>query len=86
MQKAYYILLIAVQQYLYAQIILVRINILKQGANMVWVLVFWLNFPENFAVHQEFRSERECRDRAQVWNRRFAIVKSDLVAECRPRG
>ena len=53
---------------------------------MIWVLVFWLNFPENFAVHQEFHSERECRDRAQVWNRRFAIVKSDLVAECRPRG
>ena len=53
---------------------------------MTWVLVFWLNFPENFVVHEELRSERECNDKAQVWNRRFTIVKSDLRAACRPRG
>ena len=52
---------------------------------MTWILVFWLNFPENYAVHQEYRSERECRDAETLWNRRLRLVKSDIQAECRLR-
>lgn len=52
---------------------------------MTWILVFWLTFPENYTVHEQLRTERECNDKAQVWNRRFAIVKSEMRAECRQR-
>lgn len=51
----------------------------------MWTLVFWLHTPLNYTEYEQYRSERECRDRAQVWQRRFTIVKSELRAECRER-
>jgi len=50
---------------------------------MTWILVFWLTYPENYAVHQQFKNERECRDAENVWNKRLTLVKSDIRAECR---
>ena len=50
---------------------------------VTWILVFWLATPENSVTHSEYRTERECRDREQLWQRRFAIVRSQLQAECR---
>ena len=50
---------------------------------MTWILVFWLQFPENYAQHATFSTEKECRDAEYVWNKRLTIVKSKLVAECR---
>jgi len=50
---------------------------------MTWILVFWLQFPENYAQHAVYTSEKECRDAENAWNRRLRIVKSQLQAECR---
>ena len=50
-----------------------------------WVLVFWLQYPENYTEYNQFKSERECRDAEYVWQRRLNIVKSQLIAECRQR-
>jgi len=52
---------------------------------MLWVLVFWLQYPENSVEHSVYSTERECRDNQQLWQRRFDIVKSKLVSECRRR-
>lgn len=52
---------------------------------ITWTLVFWLQTPENLAEHTRYKTERECRDAAQLWQRRFNIVGSRLVAECRER-
>ena len=51
----------------------------------LWTLVFWLQYPENYTVYTEYRTERECRDQEQLWQRRFNIVGSQLRAECRSR-
>ncbi len=48
-----------------------------------WVLVFWLQMPENYTRYDQYRTERECRDAEQLWQRRFHIVNSQLQAECR---
>ena len=56
-------------------------NISKYG--MTWILVFWLQFPENYTQHAVYTSEKECRDAENAWNRRLRIVKSQLQAECR---
>jgi len=50
---------------------------------MSWVLVFWLQFPENFTVYEKFATEQKCTESAQAWDRRLRIVKSKLVVECR---
>lgn len=50
-----------------------------------WVLVFWLEYPENYTEHAKYKTERECRDSEQLWQRRLNIVNSKLVAECRRR-
>jgi|LakMenEpi03Aug12_release.lakeMendotaPanAssembly.Ray.scaffolds.fasta_scaffold377083_2 hypothetical protein len=55
----------------------------KRVYYMTWILVFWLTYPENYAVHQQFKNERECRDAENVWNKRLTMVKSDIRAECR---
>lgn len=52
---------------------------------ITWWLVFWLQTPENYTEHSRYSTERECRDAAQLWQRRFNIVSSKLVAECRER-
>ena len=52
---------------------------------MLWVLVFWLQYQENYTQHSEYATERECRDHQQLWQRRFDIVKSQLRAECREK-
>lgn len=55
-------------------------------ADMIeWLLVFWLENPANYVDHSSHRSERECRDLEQQWQRRFDLVKSRLRAECRER-
>jgi len=50
---------------------------------MTWILVFWLQVQTNFTVYEQHATERACRDREQVWQRRFDMVKSPLRAECR---
>lgn len=50
-----------------------------------WVLVFWLQLPGNYSEYTVYKTERECRDAEQVWNRRLQLVKSQLIAECRER-
>lgn len=52
---------------------------------MLWVLVFWLQFPQNYTEYSVYSTEKECRDAEQVWQRRLKIVKSEIVAECRQR-
>ena len=52
---------------------------------VTWALVFWLQYPENYVEHSRYTLERDCRDAEQLWTRRFMIVKSRLVAECRKR-
>lgn len=51
-----------------------------------WVLVFWLQYPENYTEYAKYRTERECRDAELMWQRRLNIVNSQLQAECRQRG
>ena len=51
-----------------------------------WILVFWLEYPENYTEYAKYRTERECRDAEQLWRRRFTMVGSELRAECRPYG
>jgi hypothetical protein len=48
-----------------------------------WLLVFWLQYPENLVEHSKYTTERECRDAEQLWQRRFNIVNSKLRAQCR---
>jgi hypothetical protein len=50
---------------------------------MTWILVFWLQFPENFTVYDKFATEQKCVESAQAWDRRLRTVKSKLVVECR---
>jgi hypothetical protein len=50
---------------------------------MTWILVFWLQFPENFTVYDKFATEQKCVESARVWDQRLRIVKSKLVVECR---
>jgi hypothetical protein len=50
---------------------------------MSWILVFWLQFPENYTVYTTYQSEIQCKDAEQMWNRRLALVKSQMQAECR---
>ena len=50
---------------------------------MTWILVFWLQFPENYTQHSVYNTEKECRDAENVWNRRLRFVKSQIQAECR---
>lgn len=50
-----------------------------------WLLVFWLQYPENLVEHSKYTTERECRDAEQLWQRRFNIVNSKLKAQCRER-
>lgn len=52
---------------------------------MKWILVFWLQYPENYTVYTEYQTERECRDAEYLWQRRLTIVNSKLIAECRTR-
>jgi len=52
---------------------------------MIWILVFWLQFPENNTTYTTYNSEKECRDAEYIWNKRLQIVKSKLVAECRTK-
>lgn len=52
-------------------------------AIMTWILVFWLQVQTNFAVYEQHATERACREREQLWQRRFDMVKSQLRAECR---
>lgn len=53
---------------------------------MIWILIFWLQIPENYTEYwQQYRSELECRDSAELWNRRFRLVGSQLRAECREK-
>jgi hypothetical protein len=48
-----------------------------------YILVFWLATPSNFAEHNRYQSETECRQAAIVWNQRLQQVKSKMIAECR---
>lgn len=50
---------------------------------MIWVLVFWLQTPSNFAEHNQFKSEVECRTEQQLWQYRLDKVRSELRADCR---
>ena len=50
-----------------------------------WIMVFWLETPLNYTEYARYRTERECRDSEQVWQRRLNMVKSKLIAECRGR-
>ncbi len=50
---------------------------------MTWMLVFWLQTPGNFAEHNQFKSEAECKSEQQAWQYRMDKVKSQLVADCR---
>ena len=52
---------------------------------ITWILVFWLQTPENLVEHTEHKTERECRDAQELWQRRFNLVGSQLKAECRSR-
>jgi hypothetical protein len=52
---------------------------------MTWLLVFWIQFPENYTVHEVYTQERDCRDAEHAWNRRLRLVTSKITAECRPR-
>ncbi len=53
---------------------------------MTWMLVFWLQTPNNFAEHNKFNTEAQCRAEQQVWQYRLDKVKSQLVADCRLKG
>lgn len=48
-----------------------------------WILVFWLATPNNFAEHNQYKTQNECEQSAAVWNQRLRQVKSQLIAECR---
>lgn len=48
-----------------------------------WILVFWLAHANNYTNYEQYKTEIECRDAEQMWNRRFYLVNSKLVAECR---
>lgn len=50
---------------------------------MTWILVFWLAYPENHSVMQEYVTKRECKDAEQAWQRRLQTVRSPIIAECR---
>lgn len=50
---------------------------------MTWTLIFWLHSPLNYTAYMSYPTERECRDSAYLWNRRFNLVASELRAECR---
>ena len=54
-------------------------------AVIIWVLVFWLESPMNYTEYTQYSTERDCRDSAVLWQRRFNMVNSRLVAECRDR-
>ncbi len=48
-----------------------------------WILVLWLQFPENYTEHSKYEKEKECRDAEYAWQRRLNAVGSKIVAECR---
>ncbi len=50
---------------------------------MTYMLVFWLQTPGNFAIHDRYKTQYECEQSAVVWNQRLRQVKSQLIAECR---
>jgi len=50
---------------------------------MIYVLVFWLATPSNFAEHNTYKTEYECNQNVIAWNQRLQKVNSKLIAECR---
>ena len=50
---------------------------------MSWLLVFWLQVPENSATHDRYPTEAKCLESARVWDSRLRAVKSKLMVECR---
>ncbi len=48
-----------------------------------WVLVFWIQYPENFTTYTTYDSEIKCKEAEQVWSRRLQLVKSKMQSECR---
>jgi|688.fasta_scaffold163543_3 hypothetical protein len=50
---------------------------------MTWVLVFWIQFPENFTIYEKFPNELKCLESAKTWNARLRAVNSKMNAECR---
>lgn len=50
---------------------------------MKFLLVVWLINPSNFAVHEQFETEKQCIEKRELLNRALAQVRSELIAECR---
>ena len=50
---------------------------------MSWILVFWLQFPENSATHDRYVSEAKCLESARAWDARLRAVRSKMNVECR---
>ena len=50
---------------------------------MIYILVFWLATPDNFAEYTKYKTEYECNQNVQAWNQRLQKVNSKLIAECR---
>lgn len=50
---------------------------------MIYILVFWLQTPDNFAEHNQYKSQYECDQAVIAWNQRLQKVNSKLIAECR---
>ena len=50
---------------------------------MTWLLVFWLEVPENYTVYTRYESESKCVEMARIWNSRLQKVNSKLICECR---
>ena len=50
---------------------------------MTWLLVFWIQYPDNFTIYETLSTEKQCVELVQVWDKRLRAVNSRIVVECR---
>jgi len=57
----------------------------KEFYNMSWILIFYLNTPNNYQVHSHYDMKVDCSVKESYYNNVFKEVNTKLVASCKPK-
>ena len=50
-----------------------------------WILIFYLNTPNNYQVHSHYDMKVNCSVKESYYNNVFKEVNTKLVASCKPK-
>jgi hypothetical protein len=56
-----------------------------KGHIMGWILIFYLNTPNNYQVHSHYDMKVDCSVKESYYNNVFKEVGTKLVASCKPK-